>query len=203
MMTETTMKKRFIDGCSNTVPNKTLETLLWDNFNKVGVPTYTEEEKAFAQAIVDGYEMPSHELPGSACEEDGEIADYVAKVSQNASIPLNDFLVPYHVSSKQRPGSTDVGDVSWLVPTAQINVVTFPSNAPGHSWQNVSCGRTSIGHKGLLCAGKVLAAAAIDLYERPEKIAEAKAEFNKRAAGGYFCPVPADAVPVAVGDQMD
>ena len=162
-----------------------------------------DEEKAFAQAIVDGYEMPSHELPGSACDEDDEIAEWVAEVSKNATIPLNDFLVPYHFSTKQRAGSTDVGDVSWLVPTAQINVVTAPSNVPGHSWQNTSCGKTSIGHKGLLCAGKVLAATAIDLYNSPEKIAEAKEEWNKRAAGGYFCPVPADAVPVAIGEQMD
>lgn len=203
MMTETTMKKRFIDGTSNTVPNKTLEKMLWENFNEIGVPTYTEAEKAFAQAIVDGYEMPSHELPGSACDENDEIAEWVAEVSKNATIPLNDFLIPYHFSTKQRAGSTDVGDVSWLVPTAQINVVTAPSNVPGHSWQNTSCGKTSIGHKGLLCAGKVLAATAIDLYNSPEKIAEAKEEWNKRAAGGYFCPVPADAVPVAVGEQMD
>ena len=203
MMTETTMKKRFIDGTSNTVPNKTLEKMLWENFNEIGVPTYTDEEKAFAQAIVDGYEMPSHELPGSACDEDDEIAEWVAEVSKNATIPLNDFLVPYHFSTKQRAGSTDVGDVSWLVPTAQINVVTAPSTVPGHSWQNTSCGKTSIGHKGLLCAGKVLAATAIDLYNSPEKIAEAKEEWNKRAAGGYFCPVPADAVPVAIGEQMD
>lgn len=203
MMTETTVKKRFIDGTSNTVPNKVLESLLWDNFNEVGVPKYTEEEKAFAQALIDGYEMPSHNLPGAACDEDAEIAEYVAEVSKNATIPLNDFLVPYHFSTKERAGSTDVGDVSWLIPTAQINVVCEASNSPGHSWQIVSCGNTSIGHKGLLCAGKVLAATAIDLYQQPETIAAAKEEWKKRAADGYFCPVPADAVPVAVGDQMD
>lgn len=203
MMTETKMTKRFIDGTSNTVPNKVLEKLMWENFNEVGVPTYTEEEKSFAQALIDGYEMPSKNLPGSACDENAEIAEWVAEVSKNATIPLNDFLVPYWFSTKERAGSTDVGDVSWLVPTAQINVVCSPSGAPGHSWQNVSCGKSTIAHKGLLCAGKVIAATAIDLYEQPETIAAAKAEWEKRAAGGYFCPVPADAVPVAVGEQMD
>ena len=99
-------------------------------------------------------------------------------------------------------GSTDVGDVSWLVPTAQINVVTFPSKAPGHSWQNVSCGKTTVAHKGLLTAGKVLACAAIDLYENPELLAQAKQEFEQRTAGGYFCPVPADAVPVIAGETF-
>ena len=93
-------------------------------------------------------------------------------------------------------GSTDVGDVSWLVPTAQINTVCFASKAPGHSWQNVSCDRTEIGHKAAVHAGKVLAAAAMDLFAKPELLKEARAEFEKRTAGGYVCPIPEDAVPV-------
>ncbi len=202
MMTETTVKKRFIDGCSNTVPNKTLETLFWKNFNEVGVPAHTPEEVEFAKKMIASYEMTKNKLPGDACDEDAEIAEWVDKASEHGTVPLNDFLVPYHFSTKERPGSTDVGDVSWLVPTAQINVVTFPSNSPGHSWQNVSCGHTSIGHKGLLTAGKVIAATAIDLYENPQIIADAKAEFDKRAAGGYYCPVPEDAVPTVVGGQF-
>ena len=202
MMTETKLSKRFIDGCSNTVPNKTLETLFWKNFNEVGVPTHTPEEVEFAKKMIASYEMTKNKLPGDACDEDAEIAEWVDKASEHGTVPLNDFLVPYHFSTKERPGSTDVGDVSWLVPTAQINVVTFPSNSPGHSWQNVSCGHTSIGHKGLLTAGKVIAATAIDLYENPQIIADAKAEFDKRAAGGYYCPVPEDAVPTVVGGQF-
>lgn len=202
-MTETSVKKRFIDGCSNTVPNKVLETLLWKNFNEVGVPTYTKEEEEYAKAIISSYEMTNDDLPGDACDESEEIATWVDKVSQHATIPLNNFLIPYHFSTRQRMGSTDVGDVSWLVPTAQINVVTFPSKAPGHSWQNVSCGKTSIGHKGLLTAGKVLAATAIELFENPRYLEQAKEEFEKRAAGGYYCPVPDDAVPTVVGGKMD
>ena len=202
LMTETTMKKRFIDGCSNTVPNKTLETLLWKNFNEVGVPTYTEQEKEYAKQIVASYEMTNNNLPGDACDESEEIAAWVDKVSQHGTIPLNDFLVPYHFSTRQRMGSTDVGDVSWLVPTAQINVVTFASKSPGHSWQNVSAGKTSIGHKGLLTAGKVIASTAIELFENPQYIQQAKDEFEKRTQGGYYCPVPKDAVPTIVGGQM-
>ena len=202
MMTETTVKKRFIDGCSNTVPNKVLEQLLYKNFSEIGVPQHTEQEIAYAQQIIASYEMPNDHLPGNACDESEEIAAYVDKVSQHGTVPLNDFLVPYLFSTKQRAGSTDVGDVSWLVPTAQINTVTFPSKAPGHSWQNVSCGRTSIGHKGLLTAGKVLAATAIDLFEQPQLLEQAKEEFSKRTVGGYFCPVPEDAVPTVVGGQF-
>ena len=166
-------------------------------------PTYTKEEEEYAKAIISSYEMTNDDLPGDACDESEEIAAWVDKVSQHATIPLNNFLIPYHFSTHQRMGSTDVGDVSWLVPTAQINVVTFPSKAPGHSWQNVSCGKTSIGHKGLLTAGKVLAATAIELFENPRYLEQAKEEFEKRAAGGYYCPVPDDAVPTVVGGKMD
>lgn len=198
MMTETKVQRRFIDGCSNTVPNRTLEELLWNCFQSVGVPSHTQEEIDYARSLIASYEMPKPGLPGAACEENEEIADFVDHASAHATAALNDFLIPYHFSTRQRAGSTDVGDVSWLVPTAQINVAAFPSKAPGHSWQNVACGKTSIAHKALLTAGKVLAAAAIELYENPDILLAAQSEFKKRTAGGYYCPVPDDAFPIAI-----
>ena len=78
--------------------------------------------------------------------------------------------------------------VSWLTPAAQIHTACFPSGAPGHSWQNVSIGKTSVGHKGLLLAGKVLAMTAADLFEHPEIIDQAKKEFAQRAAGRLHLP---------------
>lgn len=204
MMTDTKMEKKFIDGCSNTVPNKTLESLLWENFSEVGLPAYTEEELAYAKAIYDSVEMKSTDLPGEAASESQEIYDFVDEKSCHGTTPMNNFLVPYHYSEKQRMGSTDVGDVSWCVPTAQINTATYPAQAPGHSWQNVSCGHTSIAHKGMLAAGKILAATAIDLIEKPEVLKEAKDEYEKKMKryGGYFCPVPEGAVPVVPGEKM-
>ena len=78
------------------------------------------------------------------------------------------------------------------MPTVQASAVGFVSGAPGHSWQNVSCGHTSIGHKGVLTAGKVIAATAIDLFEQPETVKAAKEEFESVVvpAGGYCCLVP-------------
>lgn len=204
MMTDTKMEKKFIDGCSNTVPNKALETLLWENFNEVGLPAYTKEELAYAKALYDSVEMKSTELPGDAVSESQEIYDFVDEKSCHGTTPMNEFLVPYYYSEKQRMGSTDVGDVSWCVPTAQINTATYPAQAPGHSWQNVSCGHTSIAHKGMLAAGKILAATAIDLIEKPEALKEAKDEYEKKMKryGGYYCPVPEGAVPVVPGEKM-
>lgn len=204
MMTETKLTRRFIDGTANTVSNERLERLLYENFLSLGVPSFTEEERAFAQQLVDSYEMKPEgtfvdELEDTLSSE--EFAQVLEK-SHGGKDPLLDFLVPYHHSKKVEMGSTDVGDVSWLTPTAQIGTSCFAAGAPGHSWQNVSIGATSIGHKGLLCAGKVLAAAAIDLIDTPSILEEAHAEFTKKTADGYLCPIPDDAVPTPVGDKM-
>ena len=109
---------------------------------------------------------------------------------------MNDFLIPLYKGEAFHPGSTDVGDVSWLTPTAQIHVAAWPNGCPGHSWQNVSCDRTEIGHKAAVHAGKVLAATVIDLFTDPELLRAAREEFEKRTARGYVCPIPEDAVPV-------
>ena len=106
--------------------------------------------------------------------------------------------MPLYHSTGFRAGSTDVGDVSWQTPTAQIHCAGFVSGAAGHSWQNVSCGGSTIGHKALLEAGKVLACTAIDLMREPEVLAKAKEEFKERTAGGYVCPIEDGAVPTAL-----
>jgi len=202
MMTDTELTVRFIDGTANTVPNFTLEKLLYDNFEHIGAPRYDEQETAFAKSLIGAYESKPTELPGFASREDAQIAAYVRERTGNASIPLNDFLMPYYASEKFSFGSTDVGDVSWQTPTAQITAVTYPSRSPGHSWQNVSSGMSTIAHKGLLCAAKVLAGAAMDLYENPGLLQAARAEFEGKTAEGYQCPIPPDAAPTTVGDSM-
>jgi len=202
MMTDTKLTVRFIDGCANTVPNFTLEKLLHQNMEAIGAPKYTEEETAFAQALFDTVENRADTLPGFAAKHDQQIAQTIANLTDSGKKPLNDFVVPYFSSHMHSFGSTDVGDVSWLTPTAQFRALTYPSNTPGHSWQNVSCGVSSIGHKGALYAGKVLAAAAIDLYEQPEILKAAAAEFAEKTAEGYQCPVPPEAIPTAVGGTM-
>ena len=195
LMTETTFKKKFIDGLADTVPNHTLEALLYENFWALGVPAYTAEEHAFADALSKTYPETGY-LPGQGAKNDPVIAEQVKALREECGHGMNEFLMPYYDGEAFTPGSTDVGDVSWLTPTAQIHVAAFPNAAPGHSWQNVSIGRTSIAHKAVLHAGKVMAAATIDLLEKPELLEKARAEFEKATAEGYTCPTPADAVPV-------
>lgn len=108
---------------------------------------------------------------------------------------MHDFLIPLYTGPALRPGSTDVGDVSWQCPTAQISVAAWPGGCPGHSWQAVSCGGTAIGRRAALHAGKVLCAAAADLFSQKAVLAAARREFRRRTAAGYLCPIPPEAVP--------
>lgn len=86
-MTETTVKKKFIDGCSNTVPNKTLEQLLYRNFDQVGVPSYTEAELEFAKKLNDSCELAKEGLPGSMVDESFEAQEFVDQASCHAQKP--------------------------------------------------------------------------------------------------------------------
>ncbi|MCQ2442036.1 MAG: M20 family metallopeptidase [Oscillospiraceae bacterium] len=195
LMTETTFERQFIDGLADTVTNHALEKVLYSNFEEVGVPTYTEEELSFADALSQTY-SGNDNVPGLGAFSDLLIAKRVKAMQAQQGHAMNAFLLPLYQGDVFRPGSTDVGDVSWQCPTAQIHVAAWPNGSPGHSWQNVSCGKTEIGHKAVSYAGKVLAASAIDLLTQPNLLQEAKEEFAFRTTEGYVCPIPPDAVPV-------
>ena len=194
LMTDTTFTRKFIDGLADTVTNHTLEKLLHENFSELGVPAHTEEELRFADELSKTYEG-ADSVPGIGSEYDAEYAQQVKTLRNQTGRAMNDFLLPLYQGEAFNPGSTDVGDVSWECPTAQIHVAAWPNGCPGHSWQNVSCDRTAIGHKAAVHAGKVLCAAAVDLLSDPELLRAARTEFEERTEAGYTCPIPADAVP--------
>ena len=194
LMTDTTIERRFVDGLSDTVCNHALETVLYDNFSQLGVPPCTAEEHAFMEALSATYE--GHDVPGGVgAENDPAFAE---KVKAMQTGHFNDFLMPLYQGPAFNAGSTDVGDVSYQCPTAQIHVAVWPNHVPCHSWQVVSCNKTPMAHKATVHAGKVLCAAAIDLLEQPALLEAAKAEFRQRTAAGYNCPIPADAVPATL-----
>ncbi|UAL51965.1 MULTISPECIES: M20 family metallopeptidase [Metabacillus] len=179
LMTETELDVRFDAGSSNLVLNKTLESVMFENFQKIGLPNFTEQEQDFAKEIQSTF-------------------------SKDTSYPyLSDELKPYKYNEGFSYGSTDVGDVSWLVPTAQCSVVTAAVGTPFHTWQVVSQGGMSIGHKGMLHAGKVLAATAVDLLVHPGKVKEAKEE-HARALNGrhYLSPLAAEAEPQPIASVI-
>ena len=191
LMTDTTIERRFVDGLSDTVCNHALEQVLYDNFSQLGVPPCTAEEHAFMEALSATYQ--GRDIPGGVgAENDPAFAE---KVKAMQTSHFNDFLMPLYQGPAFNAGSTDVGDVSYQCPTAQIHVALWPNHVPCHSWQVVSCNKTPMAHKATVHAGKVLCAAAIDLLEQPALLEAAKAEFRQRTAGGYTCPIPPAAVP--------
>ena len=191
LMTETTCERKFIDGLAETIPNHALEAVLYRNFEQTGVPAYTQAETEFAEKIAASYDAAGH-LPGTGSEDSAYAAQVQTLLHGGA---MNDVLLPLYQGEAFCPGSTDVGDVSWECPTAQLHVAAWPNGCPGHSWQNVSCAKSDTGRKAALYAGKVLCGAAIDLMESPEILQTAQAEFRQRTAAGYSCPIPPDAVP--------
>lgn len=200
LMTGTKLKRRFIDGTADVLPNSVLEKVLYKNFSEIELPTYTEDELDFAKSLYDTY--PKSGLPGFASMYDTEIAKEVDKLSNGGTKAQNDFLMPYLHISAPLEGSTDVGDASWLTPTAQINTATWTSQVPGHSWQIVSIGKSSIAKKGMILAAKVMAASAVDLYENPDLLKKAKAEFIEKSKGGFVSPIEDGAVPAIAGEKI-
>ena len=196
LMTETSFDRQFIDGTAELVPNYTLEELLYRIFNEVGLPEYSAEEKALAEALRKTYDVPV--APGIAAGFDADIAADVAERTNGLSDALCGFIMPEYHSTGFVAGSTDVGDVSWQTPAAQVHCVTFPFGAAGHSWQNVSSGASGIGHKGLINAAKIIACAAIELMNDPDTLQKARDEFARRTKSGYVCPIEPDAVPTAI-----
>ncbi|MCR5402643.1 MAG: amidohydrolase [Butyrivibrio sp.] len=192
LMTETEYERQFVDGLSDTVTNRALEDVMYRNFEEIGAPSYTGEELEYVGKLSETYEG-NDRAPGIGSAFDSEYAQEALNLRSRTQA-MNDFLLPHFGGDAFEPGSTDVGDVSWLCPTAQIHVASWPNGCPGHSWQNVALGKTSIAHKSVLCAAKVICASAIDLFEDEELIKKAEKEFELRTKSGYCCPIPSGAV---------
>ena len=100
--------------------------------------------------------------------------------------PLDDISRVFDSSGKSSGGSTDVGDVSWIVPTTGFSTACWAPGTPGHSWQAVACGGTTIGKKGMNLAARTLAATAYELFSDPQLLQDAKAEHRKRLNGRKY-----------------
>ena len=197
LMTGTSFERVFIDGTAELLPNFTIERALYDNLCAIGVPEYDEADRALASALKKTWKGSG--IAGiDGVRLDPKYAKAVKALSENGTKAINDFIPPLWSSTEFSPGSSDVGDVSWLTPTSQISTTCWPAGVPGHSWQIVACGKSALAHKGMLLAGKVLAATAIDLLTDAALLAAAKAEFAERAADGYVCPIEPGAVPIAL-----
>jgi aminobenzoyl-glutamate utilization protein B len=200
MMTETEVEIEFIKACANIIPNKILGRVLYDNFKTLELPRYTEAELAFAEALTkNSLKAPGAEAAMFLSETGRDVAEYTKLLAERK---LCDLILPFYDETPEPvfPGSSDVGDVSWNVPTAQIAAASYALGTAEHSWQLVSQTRSSLGHKGLILAAKVLAGACVDLLEHPELIEKAKAEWERRLEGHpYRSAIPPEVKPRPIG----
>ena len=169
--TGTTMEYEVIHGIYNLLPNVVLAEKMHENLSKVGGFTYTAEEKAFAEKIQTTLDNPR-------------------------PVQVANEVEAFEVRLKGAGGSTDVGDVSWVTPTAGMRAATWVPGTPAHSWQAVAAGGTSIGHKGMLIAAKTLTLTAIDIFKDPSLTEKAKKELNERRGPNFkYKPLLGDRKP--------
>jgi aminobenzoyl-glutamate utilization protein B len=200
LMTETEVEIEFIKACADIIPNKTLSRVLYDNFKTQKLPSYTEEERAFAAALAKtSLKAPGSEAAMFLAHTEKDRVEYTKLLAERN---LCDILLPFYDETPEPIffASSDVGDVSWNVPTAQIVTASYALGTAEHSWQLVSQSRSSLGHKGLILAAKVIAGACVDLLEHPELTEKARAEWERRLEGQpYRNAIPPEVKPRPIG----
>ena len=185
LMTETTVTERRLSADAELVGNRPLEELMDANFRRLGPPRFDPADHGFAREI-------------QATLSDADIAAAYARagVAPVADEALAERLLPLDRPPSRGVGSTDVGSVSWRVPTVQARGATYAVGTPGHTWQIVAQGKTAAAHTGMEHVAKVMAGTAADLFTQPVVMVAAKAEHAARTAGAPAkFPLPADVLP--------
>lgn len=166
MMANVSFKVSLVSGIYEVLVNRTGAGYVQKNLELLGPNKYTDEEIAFAKKIQEATGKPQ--------------------------VGLYDKIEPLEETDPNAGGgSTDVGDVSWIVPTIRLSAATAPIGTPWHSWAVVACGGMSIGHKGMLQASKLLAMTMVDLYEDPAKVDAVKKDYKEhRGDAPYKALIP-------------
>jgi aminobenzoyl-glutamate utilization protein B len=168
--TGTRVEWEIMHGSHNLLPNPVIAERMQANLEALGGIRYSAAEQAFAEQIFATLDTPEWPLG-----------------SQQDVQPVN---------RERSGGSTDVGDVSWNVPTAELSTATWVPGTPAHSWQAIAAGGTTIGIKGLQLAAKALALTAADFFERPELLRDARAAFDQARGEGYvYTPLIGERAP--------
>jgi aminobenzoyl-glutamate utilization protein B len=192
LMTETEVTIKFDKACSNYIPNRSLEKMLHESLLEAGTEAPTDEEMAYAEKIWESLTQGEQEnyldlMRGFGYSGDG--SEFEGKY-------LADTIAPYSEKEGVLPGSTDVSDVSWVVPTAQLTAATSALGTPLHTWQMTTQGISSFAHKGMFRAAEAMALTAIQLFNNQEDMEKVKKEFQEfQAKNPYTCPIPADVKP--------
>ena len=195
LMTETEVEIDFDKACSNYLANITLSDVLNEVMMDLGPAEYDKEDFEFAEKLrATLSEGERNKTAGKTYNK----ADWQELEEKHDEEALATFIHPYHPELKDISGggSTDVGDVSWIIPTAQFYCATAPKNTSAHTWQWVSSGKSGMAHKGTVRAAEIMAATALIAYNDPAIIERAKDELNRvLEKTPYENPIPAHVKP--------
>jgi aminobenzoyl-glutamate utilization protein B len=185
LMTECTVSTRVVSAVSELVGNTALEKAMHANLARLGAPVWDDKDREVAAAF-----------QATLLPEDISSAWRRVGVEPRPGEVLCEEVVPESARGVPMIGSTDVGDVSWKVPTVQARGATCAIGTPFHSWQLTGQGKLPAAHKGMVHVAKVMAGTAVDALLNPTIITEAKADHRKRTGGKpYESPLPPDATP--------
>ncbi len=181
LMTGTSVSEVFVDAMSSVLNNAYLADLHYENMKVVGPIRWTDEEIGFAGRIREGYPVGTARANLVASSLSEELA---------LEVLLGDNYPPMD-EGKVQTWSTDVGDLSWKAPLSMLMTACFSPASPIHSWGAVAAAGTSIGHKGMMHAAKIMALTAMDLYTESEHLKRTRAEFERKLqANPYVNPIP-------------
>jgi aminobenzoyl-glutamate utilization protein B len=164
-MSRTKVTMKIDTDCHELVPNAPISRVVLKHLKKIGAPKFDEADRNLAKQLQASIR-----------------ADFGLKDQK----PLHDTVDDFPATPYQDTGSTDVGDISWHVPTGGLSTACFAAGSPGHSWQNVAAAGSPIAHKGMLVAAKVLALSAVDLMQNPQLLKEARSDLQTRMKGRKY-----------------
>ena len=186
MMTDTEVEVVFKSGSTRVLSNETLADLQYEVMRELGGIEFSNAEQNYAAEINQHF--------GDANVK--TLVDRYGVAPELADQPLIGAVLPSADKGYVSPGSSDMGDMSWYAPCSMLQTATWASRAAAHSWGVVATGRTTIGHKGMMYAAKVMALAAAELVLLPETLQQAQAEFQAAVERTpYVCPIPDDVLP--------
>lgn len=190
LMTGTTVTSAVLSGDANLVGNTPLEQLMHGELERLGPPAFDDADRKTAAKFQKTF---TSEDIAASFERFG--------LKLRRDLALCDSIFPLGSSDGTSVGSTDVGTVSWVVPTVQMRGATYAIGTPGHSWQLVAQGKLPAAHKGMTHAAKIMASTALRLIREPALIETARADMRERLAGTPFVnPIPDDVEPPLPAD---
>ncbi len=179
IMTGTHMEYSIKFGCWDLMPNAAISDALWENLKSIPNPEWTEKENQLARKLASYFSDDQKKATLMGLGVDADSADSMISEAIHEG-------VGYWGKGWTMAASTDVGDVSHIAPTAQINTATWPVGVGSHTWQATAASGSSFGMKGMIYAAKILGAAVCDLMTKPGLLEAAMMEFNKRTANETY-----------------